>query len=347
MGDTHSQKIESRVMDLVSTTDVAKHAGVSQTTVSRVLNKPDQVKKETYDKVMAAVNELKYSAEGINEVVPAALKTNTISVIAGAVDDPIFIGSAPTIISYAKRQGYQVDIHFIADENEDDVYGTVLSSNVAGMILVSVMLNDVIHEKITNANVPFVLLNSSYSDARHSIGVNNVEAGYLAASHLLNANHQEIAWVGGPLKNPAYKDRFLGFIQALQEAKSKIRKKRLVISATDKASLQKVYEDLQALKKKPTAIVAATDEIAIQLLDFYQEAGYQIPGDVSVVGIGNTEIGRHSAIGLTSVGTPDSIENLGQETVKRLFDILTLNQDDAFDINREVQLYERKTTAQL
>src|SRR5690606_39444627 len=101
---------------------------------------------------------LNYSADGILEAVPSAAKTNTISVIAGAVDDPIFIGSAPMIISYAKRQGYQVDIHFMADENEEDVYKTVLSSNVAGMILVSVLLDDAIHEKMTNANVPFVLL---------------------------------------------------------------------------------------------------------------------------------------------------------------------------------------------
>ena len=334
-------------MDLVSTTDVAKHAGVSQTTVSRVLNKPDQVKKETYDKVMAAVNELNYSSDGIRETVPALVNTNTISLIAGAVDDPIFIGAAPAIISYAKSQGYQVDIHFMTEENEQDVYNTVLSSKAEGLILVSVLLDDAIYEKIVNTNIPFVLLNSSYPTARHAIGVNNVEAGYLAASHLLAANHQEVAWVGGPLNKPVYKDRFLGFIQALQKAKSKIRKKRLVITGTDKASLQQAFEALQALKKKPTAIVAATDEIAIQFLDFYQEAGYQIPGDVSIIGIGNSEIGRHSALGLTSVGAADSVENLGLETVKRLFDILVLDQDDAFDVNREVQLYERKTTAQL
>ncbi len=333
-------------MDLVSTTDVAKHAGVSQTTVSRVLNKPDQVKKETYDKVMAAVNELKYSLDSNGNAIQIPEKTKTISLIAGPLDDPIFIGAAPAIINYAKERGYQVNVHFVTKENELETYNAVLSSKADGIILASVILDDASHERLVESNIPFILLNSNHPVSQHTIGLDNIEAGYLAANHLLTAAHQEVAWVGGPLNTPTFKDRFLGFIHALQEAKSKIRKKRLVITDTDKSSLYAAYQELQSLKKKPTAIVAATDEIAIQLLDFYQEDGYRIPEDISIIGIGNSEIGQHSALGLTSVGSADSLENLGQEAVKRLFDILTLDQDEAFNVKREVLLYERKTTVQ-
>ena len=329
---------------MVSTTDVAKHAGVSQTTVSRVLNKPDQVKKETYDKVMAAVNELNYSTEAKEESARPTANTKTISLIAGSVDDPIFIGAAPSIISYAKEQGYGVNVHFVAEKDPMDTYNTVLANRADGLILASVFLNDAIHKKLINSNIPFVLLNSIYKGSQYSIGLNNEEAGYLAASHLLAAEYQEIAWVGGKLNNPTYKERFTGFVYALQEAGSKIRKKRLVITGTDKSSLYEAFKSLQELKKKPTAIVAATDEIAIQLMDFYREAGYQIPKDISIIGIGNSEIGQHSALGLTSVGTADSIANLGQETIKRLLDRLISGQDEAFNVNREVHLFERNTT---
>jgi DNA-binding LacI/PurR family transcriptional regulator len=335
------------VIVLVSTTDIAKHAGVSQTTVSRVLNKPDQVKKETYTKVMAAVNDLNYTIEGKEKAVPVADQTKTISLIAGPLDDPIFIGAAPSIINYAKERGYQVNVHFVTKENELETYDAVASSKADGVILASVILDEASHEKLVQSTIPFILLNSTYPDSRHSIGLNNVEAGYLAANHLLHANHKEIAWVGGSLDNPSYKDRFLGFIHALQEAKSKLRKKRLVITGTDKASLYAAFKELQDLKKTPTAIVAATDEIAIQLLDFYQETGYRVPEDISIIGIGNSEIGQHSAFGLTSVGPTDSLANLGQEAVKRLFDILALDQDEAFNVNRDVVLHERKTTVRL
>lgn len=328
---------------MVSTTDVAKYAGVSQTTVSRVLNKPDQVKKETYNKVMAAVNELNYSADAKEEARPPITKTKTISLIAGAVDDPIFIGAAPAIISYAKERGYHVNVHFVG-ENSMDAYNTALASRADGLVVASVLLNDSIHEKLIHSNIPFILMNSSYKNSQHSIGLNNEEAGYLATSYLLAGEHEEIAWVGGKLDNPTYKERFTGFIHALQEAGSKIRKKRLVIADTDKSSLQEAFNSLQELKKKPTAIVAATDEIAIQLMDFYKEAGYQIPKDISIIGIGNSEIGQHSVLSLTSVGSADDLANLGQETIKRLFDRITLGQDEAFNVNREVCLFKRNTT---
>lgn len=334
-------------MNMVSTTDVAKYAGVSQTTVSRVLNKPDQVKKETYDKVMNAVNELNYSSVEAEKINSPMVKTKTISLIVGALSDSIYMNAVPTIISTAQEQGYQVNIHFIAESRELETYETVLSNKPNGIIVISTLLDKTVHDKLIDSTIPFVALNSSGVASQHSIGLNDVEAGYLAVKHLIDANHFEIAWVGGTLSSPSTKDRLLGFVQSLQEAQFKIRKKRLVVTDLDKFSLFEAFENLQALKKKPTAIVAATDEIAIQMMDFYKEAGYQVPEDISIVGIGNSEMGQHSALALTSVGTSDSLANLGQETVKRLFDLVIHNQDEAFHVNREVVLYERATTKAL
>ncbi|EGA90422.1 HTH-type transcriptional repressor purR (purine nucleotide synthesis repressor) [Planococcus donghaensis MPA1U2] len=334
-------------MDMVSTTDVAKYAGVSQTTVSRVLNKPDQVKKETYDKVMNAVNELNYSSAESEKPISPIVKIKTISLIVGAVDDPIYMNAVPAIISTAQEQGYQVNIHFIAESCELETYETVLSSNPNGIIIIPSLLDKVVYEKLIDSTIPFVALNSSGVASQHSIGLNDIEAGYLATKHLIDVSHLEIAWVGGTLSSPSTKDRLLGFVQALQEANFKIRKKRLVVTDVDKFSLFEAFENLQALKKKPTAIVAATDEIAIQFMDFYKKAGYHIPEDISIVGIGNTEMAQHSALALTSVGTSDSLENLGQEAVKRLFDLVIYNQEEAFHVTRDVELYERATTASL
>ncbi|MGB6409159.1 MAG: LacI family DNA-binding transcriptional regulator [Planococcus donghaensis] len=332
---------------MVSTTDVAKYAGVSQTTVSRVLNKPDQVKKETYDKVMNAVNELNYSAaESAKESAPI-VKTKTISLIVGTLNDPIYVNAVPAIITTAQQQGYQVNIHFVSESRELETYEAVVSSKPNGILVISVLLDKTTHEKLIDSAIPFIALNSSGVTCQHAIGLNDVETGYLAAKHLIDANHLEIAWVGGTLKSPSTAERLLGFVQSLQEANFKIRKKRLVVTDVDKFSLFEAFKNLQALKKKPTAIVAATDEIAIQFIDFYKEAGYQIPQDISIVGIGNSEMGQHSAIALTSIGTSDSLANLGQEAVKRLFDLVIHNQDEAFNVNREVELYERATTAAL
>ncbi|ANU23246.1 LacI family DNA-binding transcriptional regulator [Planococcus donghaensis] len=332
---------------MVSTTDVAKYAGVSQTTVSRVLNKPDQVKKETYDKVMNAVNELNYSSAESSKEISPVVKTKTISLVVGALNDPIYVNAVPALISTVQQQGYQVNIHVVSESREIETYEAVVASKPSGILVISALLDKTAHEKLIESAIPFIALNSSGVTCQYAIGLNDVETGYLAAKHLIDAGHLEIAWVGGPLGSPSTKDRLLGFVQSLQEANFKIRKKRLVVTDIDKFSLVEAFENLQALKKKPTAIVAATDEIAIQFMDLYKKAGYQIPQDISIVGIGNSEIGQHSAIALTSVGTSDTLENLGQEAVKRLFDLIIHSQNEAFNVTREVALYERATTALL
>ncbi|AIY05490.1 transcriptional repressor [Planococcus sp. PAMC 21323] len=332
---------------MVSTTDVAKYAGVSQTTVSRVLNKPDQVKRATYERVMNAVNELGYSAEAFEQIAVPMVKTKTITLIVSAIDDAIYVNAIPAITRTAQEQGYQVTIHFITRSRELETYETVLSSKPDGIIIISTLLDKVAHEKLIDSTIPFVALNSSGITSQHSIGLNDIEAGYLATTHLINASHLEIAWIGGTLSSPSTKDRFIGFVQALQEANYKIRKKRLVVTNLDKFSLFEAFENLQALKKKPTAIVAATDEIALQFMDFYKEAGYQIPDDISIVGIGNSEMAQHSALALTSVGTSDSLANLGQEAIKRLFDLVIYNQQESFHVNRDVELFERATVRAL
>ncbi len=330
---------------MVSTTDVAKHAGVSQTTVSRVLNKPDQVKRATYDKVMNAVHELNYDAVGIEKVVAPLVKPITISLVVGSFGDSVYLNAMSSIISTAQQQGYLVTIHFTTKKDELETYESVLSSNPAGIIVISTFLQQVSHEKLIQSTIPFVLLNSSSITSRHSVSLNNIEAGYLATKHLIDARHEEIVWVGGALSSPSTKDGLLGFVQALQEAKVEIRKKRLVVTDVDKFSLFDVFKNLQASTKKTTAIVAATDEIAIQFMDFYQKAGYKIPQDISIIGIGNSAISEHSSLALTSVGTSTNLANVGQETVKRLLDLVNTNQNEVFHVTKEVHVYERATTA--
>ncbi|ANU28532.1 LacI family DNA-binding transcriptional regulator [Planococcus versutus] len=330
---------------MVSTTDVAKYAGVSQTTVSRVLNKPDQVKRTTYDQVMRAVRELNYDAVEIEKKVAPLVKLTTIALIVDSLGDSVYLNAMPSIITTTQQQGYQVTIHFTTKKDELDMYELILSNNPAGIIVISTLLQQVSHEKLMQSTVPFVLLNSSSITSRHSISLNNIEAGYLATKYLIDARHEEIFWVGGTLSSPSTKDGLLGFVQAFQEAQFKVGKKHLIVTDLDKFSLFDVWKDLQGLPNKATAIVAATDEIAIQLMDFYQRAGYNIPQDISIMGIGNSAISEHSSLGLTSVGTSTSLANIGQETVKRLLDIVNNNQNEAFHVTKEVHVYERATTA--
>lgn len=329
---------------LVSTTDVAKYAGVSQTTVSRVLNKPNQVKKETYEKVMNAVNELNYSTFEFDKPAKIGSQLKTICLLVGTVEDSIYAHAVSAIVQCAEKQGYHVTIHFIAKDKEQETYDAVLSTHPKGILVMSTFLNQVSHDKLVESTIPFVVLNCNGIPSRHSISMNDVEAGYLATKHAIERNHIEIAWASGTLTSPTTSNRLLGFVQALQEANFKVRKKRIAVTDVHHQSVQEVFENLQALKKKPTALIAATDEMAIQFMEMYQHAGYQIPEDISIIGIGNSALAAHPALSLTSCGTSDSLANLGQEAVDRLFDLIMHSQNEDFQVTRNVALYERSTT---
>ena len=97
---------------MASSKDVAKKAGVSQTTVSRVLNAPEQVRPETRDKVLAAIAALNYVPDA-NARSLVQQKSYSISLISGGLENPFFVDSTTEIINFATRAGYRVNVHFV------------------------------------------------------------------------------------------------------------------------------------------------------------------------------------------------------------------------------------------
>jgi DNA-binding LacI/PurR family transcriptional regulator len=330
---------------MVTTTTIAKYAGVSQTTVSRVLNKPDQVKKETYEKVMAAINEWGYSTEPKEKTIQRK-PVQTIRILAAATDPVIFNGALPAIVNKATEYGLFVTIHLDAAREKGALFEELISDGTAGIIISSVFAESPLIGKLVQSGIPYVLLNAGHSKNGYSISMDMVEAGYSAASHLIGIGHQEIAWIGGPLTDRMNQDGLLGFIHALQTNNHKIRKKRLAVTATDKASLFGAFENLLALKKKPTAIVAA-DEIAIQLMEFCQTAGLKVPEDISIIGLGNSEMASRSTVGLTSVGMAAASKEIGLEAISMLLHAIRDENSEPLFVKKEVALFDRKTTLSL
>ena len=331
---------------MVSTTEIAKYAGVSQTTVSRVLNKPDQVKKETYDKVMAAITEWGYSAEP-KEKIEELKAAKTIRILASANDPIIYQGAMQEIVNSAAEQGMLVNIHVFAAGGKEALYNELAAQGTAGVIVSSMSIEEGLAEKLTQSGIPFVLLNEGYSENGYSVSLNYAEAGYLAASHFIGSGHQEIAWVGGPLDSEMNRDGLLGFVHALQANNHKIRKKRLVVTEPDKVSLYAAFESLMVLKKKPTAIVAASDSLAIQLVEFLQIAGLDVPKDISIIGIGNSAEASHPFNELSSVGIAAESKELGQDAISLIFESMSGKDAEIRHIKKNVALIERQTTKPL
>lgn len=327
---------------MVSSIDVAKYAGVSQTTVSRVLNTPHLVKEKTYKKVMRAIDELSYIPNG-NARSLVRQKTGTIALISGPLSNPFFVDTTTSIVNYASQYGYKINVHFATDGNLEETYSSVFENKVDGIILSSILIEDPFYHRIVKSGIPFIFFNRKHESNNYFVEMDNEKAGELATSHLLELDHQNIAWVGGPSNMSTFKGRFDGFLKALNASSIKLKTENIFLTtnATGK-EVEAVFEEIEKMDDKPTAICAATDAIAISLLHSYISAGYKVPEDISIIGIDNVELSRHASINLTTIGMTSSV-GLGQLAIEKLIHMIEEKDEKNVQITQNVELVERKT----
>jgi LacI family transcriptional regulator len=145
------------------------------------------------------------------------------------------------------------------------------------------------------------------------------------------------------MESSTFKGRYDGFLKAFQKHKIKVNAEDIFFTDTSKEELYQTFLKIEGFSEKPTAIFAATDAIAIQMLDFYISAGYQVPEDISIIGIDNVNISQHSSINLTTVGI-SSPADLGQLAIEKLFEMIQGKKNSCIQITKTVRLFERKTT---
>lgn len=333
---------------MISSKDVARYAGVSQTTVSRVLNNPKKVNKDTLEKVNGAMKELNYRPNSIARSL-VNKKTRSIALLSGPLHNPFFVETTTSIVNYAKEKGFNVNVHFENFGDNMSVYQDVLSQRVDGLILSSILYEDPIYEQLTQLDIPFIMFNRKHRQAGNYVEMDNVQAGRLATEHLIDLNHKDIVWMGGPLNMTTFRGRYEGFKQALQNKDHVINSNNFVITDTSKQAIFDETGSIMSRKKRPTAIFAATDSIAIYIMDFLIQKGYNIPDDISVIGVDNVELSRHHSFQLSTVGTVDD-SNLGRIAIKYLVDLIDgENQHKDFYVEEtlETMLFNRTTTKKI
>ncbi|MFD2043026.1 LacI family DNA-binding transcriptional regulator [Ornithinibacillus salinisoli] len=333
---------------MISSKDVARHAGVSQTTVSRVLNNPEKVNKDTLEKVNQAMKELNYRPNSIARSL-VNKKTRSIALLSGPLHNPFFVETTTSIVNYAKEKGFNVNVHFENFGDNMSVYQDVLSHRVDGIILSSILYDDPIYEQLKQLDTPFIMFNRKHKQVGHYVEMDNVQAGRLATEHLIQLNHKDIVWLGGPLNMTTFQGRYEGFKQALEQKQYAINPDNIIITDTSKQAIFKEIGSILSRKNRPTAIFAATDSIAIYVIDFLIQKGYSIPNDISVIGVDNVELSRHHSFQLSTVGTVDDT-NLGRIAIEYLVDLIDdkVPQKKSFvQETLETRLFDRTTTKKI
>lgn len=334
-----------RVLSLVSSKDVAKHAGVSQTTVSRVLNTPELVKKPTIDKVMKAIQELNYIPNAHARSL-VQNKTYTIALLSGPLHNPFFVDTTTAIVNYANSKGYRVNVQFVNDKKLTEAYATAFEQKVDGIILSCILIDDPIFEKLEKMDIPFITYNRKHKNNSQFVEIDNFEAGYLSAKHLIELGHTNIAWVGGPLTMSTFNNRYHGFLKAIKEYQHSVSAEYIIHTDTSKMDVSRAFQKLIHSKNRPTGICAGSDSLALYLMDDAIYANLSVPEDISIIGIDNVDISQHASIQLTTVGSI-SKENLGFLAINKLIELIENKKNSCVKITESVKIYTRKTTRRI
>ncbi|WP_432667223.1 LacI family DNA-binding transcriptional regulator [Wukongibacter baidiensis] len=311
---------------------VAKQAGVSVATVSRVLNHPEAVSIKTKEKVLAVMEEMNYTPNGIARSL-ALNRTSTIALLIPNILNPLYPQVAKGIEDVAHQKGYNLLLCNTEEdeEKEKEYIEMLLEKRVDGFILISSFLERQDIDKIKNRNTSIVMIGS----CKENIDVDIVYTDYLkgayqATQHLIDLGYKRIAHISGPLKGMESREKLMGYERALKEIEINTSEDYIVEGDNEIEGGYLAAKQLLQLEKPPKAIFAANDLMAIGAIDAIKDSGLKIPDDIAIVGFDNIRMSALVEPKLTTISQPvykmgliaarllvDNIENGDEEEFKQ------------------------------
>ena len=285
--------------------DVAAAAGVSKSTVSRILDERlPRSESDTAKRVRQVAADLGY----VRDVSAASLrrgKTMTIGVIVPRLTDTVMAMLYEALAHACIRAG-QFAIVATTNEAPDadrKAAESLLHRGVDGLVLATARSGDDFPEQLSARGVPFVLALRTDGHSLSSVGDDRL-GGYLATRHLLDLGHRCIGLIAGPSYASSALGRGSGYKQAMAEAGVDVDPTWVVESTFGIDSGAEAAESLMGLSPRPTALFAVNDNTAIGALSALAKRGLSVPGDVSLVGYNDIPIVSRLPTPMTSVRVP-------------------------------------------
>jgi LacI family transcriptional regulator len=288
---------------MVTIKDVAEKAGVSQSTVSYVLNKKKKVKQITKDKIIKAAEELNYTPNLIARSLKTK-KTNTIGIIIPDLSNIFFAEIIRGIENITNKHDFTIILCCTYDdiEKEKKYLNTLLMKDVDGLIVIGTTKT---HHLLRNVeNLPIVVVDRKLGSDFMSILVNNKKGGFLATNHLLERKKNEIYLFTGPLSSSTCFDRMNGYIDALKQHGLDYNESFILECELSYEGGIKATETIISEKRKFDAIFAGNDLIALGTINTLIKKGYKVPEDVSIVGYDDISTASIFYPALTTIRQP-------------------------------------------
>ncbi len=289
----------------VTLLDVAAAAGVSKSTVSRILDERlTRSESATAQRVRQVAAELGY----VRDPSAASLrrgKTMTIGVVVPRLTDTVMAMLYEALAHAGQRSGHFTIVATTGDEPdaERSAVEALLQRRVDGVILSTARLGDDFPSQLAARGVPCVLALRTDGHSLASVGDDRL-GGYLATRHLLDLGHRRIGLIAGPGYASSARGRVEGYRQAMVEAGIDVDPAWVVESTFGIDSGADATRTLMRLDLRPTAVFAVNDNTAIGALSAFENLGLSVPEDVSLIGYNDIPIVSHLPTPLTSMRVP-------------------------------------------
>ncbi|MDO5299497.1 MAG: LacI family DNA-binding transcriptional regulator [Clostridia bacterium] len=307
--------------------DVAREANVSISTISRVVNGSKSVSSELRQRVDQAIEKTGYRPNALARSL-ITNKTRTIGLVVSDISNSVMAVIAKGINSVCQKNGYTVVMCETSGKTEKEiaVLDKLGEHHVDGLVFAGVNVNRRLADKMLDMDYPVVLVNQeeSYGETRiMTISYDNYQAIYDTVTLLISSGHRRIATIGGPENDySAGTQRLRGYKKALEEAgieavESYIQRGDFSFEAGYQG-MQRIYEESFEL---PTALVTGSDLVAIGAMQSAFSLGLSVPGDISIIGFDDSEMGRYTRPTLSTVRIPYFDEGvLAADTLLRMMD---------------------------
>lgn len=328
----------------VTIVDVAKEAGVSFATVSRVLNDGVNVKPDKRERVQRAIKRLGYTTNlqarslrgGRSHLIGLLVRdlgTGYIGEIIRGVDEEL------------ARNKYDVMLYTThRSETQESAYVTALTRGMTdGMLLVLPRYPEAYLQTLRQKKFPYVLIDHQGIDDRGpAVGATNRAGAYDATRYLLALGHRRIGFITGSMELGCSHERLDGYRAALQDHGVTLDPEWIRVGEFQQPDGFEAGNELMELPNPPTAILASNDVMAFGVMEAARERGKKIPDDISIIGFDDIKQAAHVHPPLTTIRQP--LEEMGRRAAQMLLEIIENPERVAEKIELPTELVVREST---
>ena len=316
----------------VTSLQVAKLAGVSQSAVSRVFSGAS-ASPATVEKVKKAAETLGYRPNVLARAMITG-KSRIIGLVVAYLDNQFYPEALERLSNALQEKGYHILIFTVpnATDGIDKVVQDLLDHQVEGIVAASVSMSSSLAETCARAGIPVVLFNRGQpGSGLSSVTSANVKGGRMATQALIDAGHTRIAHIAGWDGSLTGRDRREGFEAAMAEAD--LAPFAIVDGMYNRNIAAQSARQLMSGKEHPDAIFVGNDHMAFAVIDAIRGMGFSIPQDVSIIGYDDVPLAAWAAYDLTTVRQP--VNRMVEATVTTL--LSAINDTDAYAETIEIE----------